>query len=135
MQPVHILSNQPKVRAASLQFDDGSVSIVRLFCREQPASPVVPLPHEARIPLESFGCRQVLRAKVLPQAVRTAKRRHTAVGGDPGAGEDGDTPGSSEVLFHNPEIGTGRHDVVDLSMAAVSPRNRHAIVRPFHRQP
>ncbi len=54
--------------------------IIRLFRGDQLAPPVVPFPHEARIPLEGFGCRQVLGAKVLPQTIRAAKGRYTAVG-------------------------------------------------------
>ncbi len=79
MEAIDILGNQPKLRAAPLEFHDGDVRRIRRFRRDQFAPPVVPFPHQARIALEGFRGGKVFRAKVAPQAIGAPKRRHAAI--------------------------------------------------------
>src|SRR5512132_275154 len=109
MQPIHVLSDQPKVRAAPLEFNHSVVSRIRQFCGDQFASPVVPLPDESGITLKSFRCCEVLGSKVAPQAVRAAKGRHTAISGNTRDGPHSKRTGGGKLFLQECEVRSTRH--------------------------
>ena len=87
VQAVDVLSDQSKFRNAPREFCQRPMPRVRLRARDHAASPVIPLPDQLRVPLESFGRRQILRAILAPQSARAPKRRNPALSRNPGAGK------------------------------------------------
>src|SRR5687767_14199756 len=79
MKAVDILRNQPKFLEAPLKFRNGNMGRIRGFGCDQLAPPIVPFPHEPRIPREGFRGGKVFRAEIPPQALGPPKRRHAAI--------------------------------------------------------
>src|SRR5439155_14728120 len=104
MQTVHVLGDQGEIGLGGLEMNQGSMSRVGLGFSDQSATPVIPLPNQARIFRERLGRCQIFGFVLLPETIGAAEGRDAALGGDAGAGEDDDrgsgaNPMSS--LFHN----------------------------------
>ena len=90
VQAVDVLRDQREPRVAPTPGGEHDVRAVRLATGNEMASPAIPLPHERGVACERVGGGQVFWTMAFPETLCTAKRRHTAGGGDPGAGQDGD---------------------------------------------
>ena len=102
VEAVHVLRRQEEVAAARgddlLQLRERVVAGVRLHVLHYGAAVGVPALHERRVFEEGADVRQLFGLEPLPEPVGVAERRHAALGGDAGAGEDADAPGVAEAV-------------------------------------
>ena len=110
MEPIDILCDQPHSIGPSLfKLHECVVGRIWLFRGNQFAPPVVPFPDQPRIPLKGLRGREILRAKVAPQAVRPAKGRHAAIRRNSSSREDGHVPSGGEVCAGEEDLIVGGH--------------------------
>ena len=99
VQPIHVLRDQQELGRAALQEGDGPMRRVGLAPGDELPPGIVPFPHQLGIPVERLGGRQILGPELAPQPAGPSKRRHPALGGHPGAGQDRHPPRLGEPLL------------------------------------
>src|SRR3954469_20596635 len=111
MEPVNILRDQPHAIGPSLfQLHERIVGGIRRFRGNQFTPPVVPFPDQPWVPLKGLRSCEILRAKVAPQAIYSAKGRHAAVGRNAGSREDSHVLSGGETGTSEENLIVGGHD-------------------------
>ena len=90
MEAVDILGHQAEVGVARLPAGQGLMAGVRLGARRLLSAPIVEAPDRLGVGGEGLRRRQRGRVVALPEPIGAPKGRQTALGGDPGAGQDDD---------------------------------------------
>ena len=67
MQAVHVLGYEGEIKSPALELRQHPVAQVRRGLRHEGASPLLPLPYEARISSERFRGRELLRVVACPE--------------------------------------------------------------------
>ncbi len=89
MEAVDILRDEREIDLALRQLGQREMTGIGLSGRDQPATPVIPLPDEARVSPEGFGRGEILGPEIAPQAAVATKRRDAALGTDARTREHG----------------------------------------------
>src|SRR3990172_6537174 len=87
MEAVYILCNQGKGGGLPLHSRQRKMRRVGDLRGNNLPAPVIPLPHELRVPAECLRCGKFLCPEIPPQAVLPSEGRNSAVGRDAGAGQ------------------------------------------------
>ena len=85
VQAIDVLRDEGEARLALFEFHQGAVGGVGLRFGDDLAPPVVPFPHQFRIPGERFGVGEFFGLVIFPQSAGAAKRRHAALRRNPRA--------------------------------------------------
>jgi hypothetical protein len=98
VQTIDVLGDQSEGGLSGFQTDQRVVRRVGCGLGNDLATPVVPLPDEARIARKSFGSGEVFGAKILPEPACAAEGWNAALGGNARAGERRDVSRRGQKL-------------------------------------